>query len=85
LPYATNSASTVKARWHNQKFAELADELRLDATKDSKIGWSPCTLRKDTSTTSKSVIADLKKGAHRLLAEGEITRGVCDSTVDPAE
>ncbi|WP_405068937.1 hypothetical protein OG558_03635 [Kribbella sp. NBC_01510] len=61
MPYATNSASTVKARWHNQKFAELAAELRLDATKDSRIGWSTCTLRKETSTTCQSVIADLKK------------------------
>jgi hypothetical protein len=30
---------------HNQKFAELAAELILDATKDSKIRWSPCMLR----------------------------------------
>ncbi|WP_112248801.1 hypothetical protein [Kribbella monticola] len=50
-----------QGRWHNQKFAELASELGLDATKDPKIGWSLCTLRAETATTYKSVIADLKK------------------------
>src|SRR6266536_4244017 len=50
-----------QGRWHNQKFAQLAAELGLDATKDPKIGWSPCTLRKETAITYKSVLADLKK------------------------
>src|SRR4051794_3091802 len=30
-----------QGRWHNQKFAELANELGLDTTKDPRIGWSP--------------------------------------------
>jgi hypothetical protein len=49
-----------QGRWHNQKFAELAGELGLDATKDPKIGWSPCTLRTQTATTYSTVLADLK-------------------------
>jgi hypothetical protein len=108
-----------QGRWHNQKFAELVSELGLDATKDPKIGWSPCTLRKETATTYKSVLTDLKKAliayrhpemtggqakknnnnaiacvcscprrirvAKAVLAEGEITCGVCDSTFEPDE
>jgi hypothetical protein len=35
-------------------------ELGLDTTKDPKIGWSPCTLRKETATTYKSVLTELK-------------------------
>ncbi len=50
-----------QGRWHNQKFADLASELGLDTTKDPKIGWSLCTLRAETATTYKPVIADLKK------------------------
>jgi hypothetical protein len=51
-----------QGRWHNQKFALLASELGLDTgTKDSKHGWSKCTLRAETATTYKPVIADLKK------------------------
>jgi hypothetical protein len=51
-----------QGRWHNQKFAALASELGLDALdKDSKHGWSKCTLRAETATTYKTVITDLKK------------------------
>ncbi|GAA1146905.1 hypothetical protein GCM10009630_51670 [Kribbella jejuensis] len=50
-----------QGRWHNQKFAALASELGLDTTKDPRIGWSPCTLRKETAATYKSVLAELKK------------------------
>jgi hypothetical protein len=49
-----------QGRWHNQKFAELAKELGLDTTKDDRIGWSLCTLRTETATTYKSVLAELK-------------------------
>ncbi|MEV0803406.1 hypothetical protein AB0I34_37340 [Kribbella sp. NPDC050281] len=49
-----------QGRWHNQKFAELAGELGLDATKDPKIGWSPCTLREQTATTYRTVLAGLR-------------------------
>ena len=33
-----------QGRWHNAKFAKLAAELGLSATKDDKLGYSPCTL-----------------------------------------
>ncbi|ADB31171.1 hypothetical protein Kfla_2089 [Kribbella flavida DSM 17836] len=49
-----------QGRWHNQKFADLASELGLDTTKDPRIGWSLCTLRKETATTYKAVLAELK-------------------------
>jgi hypothetical protein len=108
-----------QGRWHNQKFAELAAELGLDATKDPRIGWSLCTLRKQTAATYSVVLADLKKAliayrhpeaigtgkeknsnnavacacqcprrirvAKAVLAEGEITCGVCGSTFEPDE
>jgi len=50
-----------QGRWHNQRFAELASELGLDATKDPRLGWSPCTLRQETATTYKGVLTELKK------------------------
>lgn len=40
-----------QGRWHNANFAQLADELGLDATKDPRLGYSPCTLRDATATT----------------------------------
>jgi hypothetical protein len=125
LHEATHSLANVRdikdtsrqGRWHNQKFAALAAELGLDTTKDDRIGWSLCTLRANTATTYKSVLADLKKAliayrhpealggqakknnnnalacscgcprrirvAKAVLAEGEITCGVCDSTFEP--
>lgn len=49
-----------QGRWHNEKFAELAKELGLDATKDDQHGWSNCTLRTETATTYKTVLAELK-------------------------
>ena len=108
-----------QGRWHNQKFAELAKELGLDTTKDDRIGWSPCTLRTETATTYKAVLAELKSAliayrhpevtggeakknnnnaiacacqcprrirvAKAVLAEGEITCSVCESTFEPDE
>jgi hypothetical protein len=120
LAHARNIKDTSRqGRWHNQKFAALAAELGLDATKDPRIGWSPCTLRTGTATTYKSVLAELKKAliayrhpealggpakknnnnavacacqcprrirvAKAVLAEGEITCSVCDSTFEPDE
>jgi hypothetical protein len=64
-----------QGRWHNQKFAALAAELGLDATKDPRIGWSPCTLRTETATAYRSVLTTLKEA---LLAyrHPETTGGV---------
>jgi hypothetical protein len=38
-----------QGRYHNEKFAKLARELGLEPSKDSKIGWSPCTLPDTTA------------------------------------
>src|SRR4051794_30302204 len=56
-----------QGRWHNRRFADLADELGLTAAKDDKLGWSPCTLRPSTHDTYRQVIADLDAtmGAYR--------------------
>lgn len=43
-----------QGRWHNHKFAALADELGLDTEKDSRIGYSPCTLRDSTAAVYKT-------------------------------
>jgi hypothetical protein len=60
LADARGSQDTSRqGRWHNRKFAALADELGLDVTKDAKIGWSPSTLRSTTETTYRSVLDDL--------------------------
>lgn len=48
-----------QGRWHNQKFKTLADELGLDASKDPKLGWSPCTLRDSTADTYTAVLDQL--------------------------
>jgi len=48
-----------QGRWHNRRFAVLADELGLQAAKDPRIGWSPCTLRPDTAVTYREVLDDL--------------------------
>jgi hypothetical protein len=48
-----------QGRWHNKRFAALADELGLDTTKDSRTGWSPCTLREATASRYHRVLADL--------------------------
>lgn len=67
-----------QGRWHNQKFAALASELGLDTTKDPRIGWSPCTLRQETATTYKSVLAELKKALiayrHPEMVAGTTTK-----------
>jgi hypothetical protein len=48
-----------QGRWHNQRFAALADELGLVAEKDELIGWSPCTLRTDTAERYAAVLDEL--------------------------
>ncbi|NEA37562.1 hypothetical protein [Streptomyces sp. SID13031] len=110
-----------QGRWHNQKFGLIASELGLDVLdKDPKHGWSKCTLRAETATTYKQVIAELKKAliayrhpettgdgkakknnnnaiacvcqcprrirvAKAVLAEGDITCGICDTHFEPDE
>ena len=54
-----------QGRWHNQRFATLADELGLDTIKGPKYGWSICTLRPDTTSRYTTVLAGLR---HALTA-----------------
>ena len=48
-----------QGRWHNKKFATLATELGLTATKDDKLGYSPCTLTDTTTADYAAVITAL--------------------------
>lgn len=48
-----------QGRWHNKHFAILAAELGLTATKDPRIGYSPCTLRPETSQRYAAVLSEL--------------------------
>jgi hypothetical protein len=48
-----------QGRWHNRHFANLASELGLTATKDDKLGWSPCILRPETANRFSSVLNEL--------------------------
>jgi hypothetical protein len=48
-----------QGRWHNKKFATLAAELGLSATKDDKLGYSPCTLTDQAATTYAATITGL--------------------------
>jgi hypothetical protein len=48
-----------QGRWHNKRFAALADELGLTATCDPALGWSPCTLRPSTCDTYADTLGGL--------------------------
>lgn len=48
-----------QGRWHNAKFAKLAAELGLTASKDDKLGYSPCTLNDDTAAHYADIITRL--------------------------
>jgi hypothetical protein len=48
-----------QGRWHNKRFAVLANELGLTATKDPTIGWSPCTLRPETAQRYTDALSTL--------------------------
>lgn len=49
-----------QGRWHNKKFARLADELGLDSARDERLGWSLTKLRDDTATTYADTLTTLK-------------------------
>ena len=48
-----------QGRWHNKNFAKLAAELGLSASKDDKLGYSPCTLTAESETHYAATIATL--------------------------
>ena len=48
-----------QGRWHNKKFAKLAAELGLSASKDDKLGYSPCTLTEQATADYAATITGL--------------------------
>src|SRR5690606_26327182 len=50
-----------QGRWHNKQFAQLANELGLDAAKDDKIGWSVTTLQPGTDDAYTTPLRGLQK------------------------
>lgn len=50
-----------QGRWHNRKFATLAAELGLSASKDDKLGYSPCTLTEKSAVDYADTITGLAK------------------------
>jgi hypothetical protein len=48
-----------QGRWHNQRFAALAAELGLMASKDDKLGWSSCRLQPATQARYAAVLDQL--------------------------
>jgi hypothetical protein len=60
LADARNIKDTSRqGRWHNKKFATLAAELGLSATKDDKLGYSPCTLTDQATADYADTITGL--------------------------
>src|SRR5262245_40943873 len=48
-----------QGRWHNHHFAKLAGELGLVASKDDRLGWSPCVLQPATEAGYAQVLEQL--------------------------
>jgi hypothetical protein len=48
-----------QGRWHNKQFALLAAEVGLIASKDDKLGWSPCTIQPSTVDAYRKVVTEL--------------------------
>ncbi len=63
-----------QGRWHNARFKALAEELGIEVTKDSRIGWSPTTIPSGTREAYTEVIDELGR-VLRLHRAVEITGG----------
>jgi hypothetical protein len=61
-----------QGRWHNARFKALAEEVGVEVTKDTRIGWSPTTLAPATREAYAGTIADLGT-ALRMYRSAEIT------------
>jgi hypothetical protein len=73
-----------QGRWHNAKFKALAEELGIEVTKDSKIGWSPTDIPTATQETYAGTIAELRT-ALRLIRAVEVSgEGKKSKTAPPA-
>lgn len=66
--------SSRQGRRHNARFKALAEELGIEVTKDSRIGWSATTLPADTRDAYAEVIVELGR-ALRLHRSAEIAEG----------
>jgi hypothetical protein len=63
-----------QGRWHNARFKALAEELGIEVTKDSRIGWSPTSIPAGTREAYAEAISQLGR-ALRLHRSVEITDG----------
>lgn len=63
-----------QGRWHNAKFKALAEELGIEVTKDTRIGWSPTTIPTSTCDAYSEVVAELGR-VLRLHRSVEISGG----------
>jgi hypothetical protein len=59
-----------QGRWHNQKFAALAAELGMTTVKDTRLGFSPCTLTDEATTRYREPITRIA-GALRAYRHTE--------------
>jgi hypothetical protein len=60
LAYVRGITDTSRqGRWHNKRFALLAAELGLVASKSEKLGWSTCTLAVGTADQYDQVLDEL--------------------------
>jgi hypothetical protein len=64
-----------QGRWHNKKFATLAAELGLSASKDDKLGYSPCTLTDTASADYAATITALGKALNAYRHPDPIGEG----------
>ncbi len=48
-----------QGRWHNARFKALAEELGIEVTKDSRLGWSPTGVPEATCTEYADTLAEL--------------------------
>jgi hypothetical protein len=72
-PMCAGSKDTSRqGRWHNARFKALAEELRIEVTKDASIGWSPTTIPAGTREAYAQVIDELGRvlRLHRSLDMG---------------
>jgi hypothetical protein len=49
-----------QGRWHNRIFANLAGEVGIIASRDDRLGWSPCTLPSRTRTAYADQLGQLE-------------------------
>jgi hypothetical protein len=71
-----------QGRWHNARFKALAEEVGVQVTKDTRIGWSPTTLTPTTRNAYAGTIAGLGS-ALRLYRSAELAGGAAKKPGPP--